>query len=67
MEKSILEAGFLACATKYMTNGGTVDRAKLLVDQATAKLHMAQTAYEIKSKAIKTADEMLSIVNNIKR
>ena len=28
---------------------------------------MAQRAYEINSKAIKTADEMLAIVNNISR
>jgi flagellar basal-body rod protein FlgG len=28
---------------------------------------MAQRAYEINSKAIQTADDMLQIVNNIKR
>jgi len=28
---------------------------------------MAQRAYEINSKAIKTADDMMSIVNNLKR
>ena len=39
-----------------------VDVVKEMVDMI-----MAQRAYEINSKAIKTADEMLAIVNNISR
>jgi flagellar basal-body rod protein FlgG len=46
---------------------GFVEVSNVDVVQEMVNMIMAQRAYEINSKAIKTADEMLSIVNNISR
>jgi len=46
---------------------GFVEVSNVDVVQEMVDMIMAQRAYEINSKAIKTADEMLSIVNNISR
>lgn len=46
---------------------GYLEISNVDVVEEMVSMIMAQRAYEINSKAIKTADEMLSIVNNIKR
>ena len=46
---------------------GFVEVSNVDVVQEMVSMIMAQRAYEINSKAIKTADEMMSIVNNISR
>jgi flagellar basal-body rod protein FlgG len=46
---------------------GFVEVSNVDVVQEMVAMIMAQRAYEINSKAIKTADEMMSIVNNISR
>ena len=46
---------------------GFVEVSNVDVVQEMVNMIMAQRAYEINSKAIKTADEMLAIVNNISR
>ena len=46
---------------------GFVEISNVDVVQEMVDMIMAQRAYEINSKAIKTADEMLAIVNNISR
>jgi len=48
--------------TQGYLEGSNVDVVKEMVDMI-----MAQRAYEINSKAIKTADEMLAVVNNLSR
>jgi len=46
---------------------GYLEISNVDVVEEMVSMIMAQRAYEINSKAIKTADEMMSIVNNLKR
>ncbi len=46
---------------------GYIEMSNVDVVQEMVSMIMAQRAYEINSKAIKTADDMLSIVNSLKR
>jgi flagellar basal-body rod protein FlgG len=46
---------------------GSLEVSNVDVVQEMVDMIMAQRAYEINSKAIKTADDMMSIVNNISR
>lgn len=46
---------------------GSVEVSNVDVVQEMVAMIVAQRAYEVNSKAIKTADEMMSIVNNISR
>ena len=46
---------------------GYLEVSNVDVVEEMVSMIMAQRAYEINSKAIKTADDMMSIVNNIKR
>ena len=46
---------------------GFLEVSNVDVVQEMVDMIMAQRAYEINSKAIKTADDMMSIVNNISR
>jgi len=53
--------GFGTLQHKYL-EGSNVNIAEEMV-----KMIIAQRAYELNSKAIQTSDEMLSLVNNLKR
>jgi flagellar basal-body rod protein FlgG len=46
---------------------GYLEVSNVDVVQEMVDMIMAQRAYEVNSKAIKTADDMMSIVNNISR
>jgi len=46
---------------------GFIEVSNVDVVKEMVSMIMAQRAYEINSKAIKTADSMMSIVNNISR
>jgi len=46
---------------------GFIEVSNVDVVKEMVSMIMAQRAYEINSKAIKTADNMMSIVNNISR
>lgn len=46
---------------------GYIEISNVDVVEEMVSMIMAQRAYEVNSKAIKTADDMMSIVNNIKR
>jgi len=46
---------------------GYLEVSNVDVVEEMVSMIMAQRAYEINSKAIKTADDMMSIVNNLKR
>ena len=47
--------------------GGFIEGSNVQVVEEMVKMIMAQRAYEINSKAIQTADDMLSLLNNLKR
>ncbi len=49
------------------TQSGFVEGSNVEVVEEMTRMITAQRAYEINSKAIQTADDMLSIVNNLKR
>ena len=46
---------------------GYLEKSNVDVAQEMINLIVAQRAYEINSKAVKTADEILSMTNNLKR
>jgi flagellar basal-body rod protein FlgG len=46
---------------------GYLETANVEIVEEMVNMIVAQRAYEINSKAIKTADDMLAIVNNIAR
>ncbi|MDP8285178.1 MAG: flagellar basal-body rod protein FlgG, partial [Candidatus Electryonea clarkiae] len=48
-------------------NQGYLESSNVSVVEEMVKLIVAQRAYEISSKAIKTAEELLSLANNLKR
>ncbi len=48
-------------------NQGFLEGSNVQVVEEMVKMIVAQRAYEINSKAIQTADDMLSILNNLKR
>lgn len=47
--------------------GGFLEGSNVQVVEEMVKMIMAQRAYEINSKAIQTADDMLALLNNLKR
>jgi flagellar basal-body rod protein FlgG len=46
---------------------GYLEISNVDVVEEMVSMIVAQRAYEVNSKAIKTADDMMSIVNNLKR
>lgn len=46
---------------------GFVEMANVKVVEEMVNMILAQRAYEINSKSIQTADEMLNIANNLRR
>jgi flagellar basal-body rod protein FlgG len=50
-----------------MIRGGSLESSNVQVVEEMVKMITAQRAYEINSKAIQTADEMLNTVNALKR
>ncbi len=50
-----------------MIRGGSLEASNVQVVEEMVKMITAQRAYEINSKAIQTADEMLNTVNSLKR
>jgi flagellar basal-body rod protein FlgG len=46
---------------------GSLERSNVQVVEEMVALIMAQRAFELNSKAVQSADEMLSIVNNLRR
>jgi flagellar basal-body rod protein FlgG len=57
----------LADGDKSIVVSGSLESSNVQVVEEMVKLITAQRAYEINSKSISTADEMLSQVNNLKR
>lgn len=53
--------------TKTTLNQGYLESSNVQVVEEMVKLIVAQRAYEINSKSIQTADEMLSTANNLKK
>lgn len=47
--------------------GGFLEGSNVQVVEEMVKMIMAQRAYEVNSKAIQTADDMLALLNNLKR
>ena len=47
--------------------GGTLEASNVQIVDEMVRLIMAQRAYEVNSRAIQTADEMLSVAKDLKR
>jgi flagellar basal-body rod protein FlgG len=52
---------------KSMFTQGTIESSNVQVVEEMVKMIVAQRAYEMNSKSIQTSDEMLSLVNQLKR
>ena len=59
--------GFASDAGFGRTLQGFLEKSNVDVVQEMINMIIAQRAYEINSKAVKTADEMLAVANNIRR
>jgi len=46
---------------------GSLENSNVNIAEEMVNMIVAQRAYEVNSKAIQTSDDMLSVVNNLKR
>lgn len=63
-EPQVVEPGLEGSGS---VQGGHLEGSNVQVVEEMVKMILAQRAYEINSKAIQTADDMLAILNNLKR